>query len=538
MNLRLGLFTIFLFSLCRLAIGQDFQYQNFNELNGLPSSETYEVFQDSRGFIWIATDRGISRYDGGEFRNFAIRDGLSDNTVFGFYEDYQNRIWFRTYSGALSYFQNDSILHYAHNEVLIRELGRSILEKIYIDTLDNLWFSSFMPGKAGRIDKDGNISMIEDGKEEYLFLHHISDQNYLIGYTPRSSKVHTLKIKDTRYPVEVSNMNSGSPHFSYASWDDQLLISINRDIFCFCQGTLKKVYTSELGIINLLVDNENSLWVGFFDGGVKKFSNGQFNSFEVIPILQKESVGNVLRDREGGLWFSTLDRGIFYIPNIEIDLLLWKENAKVSCATASNNKLYVGNYQGELTALDAPSKRVLWSKNFGFPINSLFVDSRENIWVCDIKQLQCFSPTGDKIFGLQMIQAAKCYQEANDGSVWVGNNTGLFKVSTTGKVLSHGILQKRISSLFVTDSVTYVGSLNGLATYSKDLLQKEDSYINIKSRISTLHEFSPGVLLIGTIGEGLIILSKDHLIYTNKKNSIGDIIYAITQVKDDLWIST
>ena len=124
MNRWFSLFC-FLLSISQLALAQEFRYQNFDELSGLPSSETYQVFQDSKGFIWVATDRGVSRYDGGEFKNFSIRDGLSDNTVFGFFEDYQNRIWFRTYSGALSYFQNDSIHHYEHNAILTRELGRS-----------------------------------------------------------------------------------------------------------------------------------------------------------------------------------------------------------------------------------------------------------------------------------------------------------------------------------------------------------------------------------------------------------------------------
>ena len=111
MNLRFGLSVIFLVA-ASLANAQEFQYQNFNEVNGLPSSETYEVFQDSKGFVWIATDRGVSKYDGGEFHNFTIRDGLTDNTVFGFYEDHLKRVWFRTYSGALSYYQNDSIYQY------------------------------------------------------------------------------------------------------------------------------------------------------------------------------------------------------------------------------------------------------------------------------------------------------------------------------------------------------------------------------------------------------------------------------------------
>ena len=538
MNRRFGLTIIFLVALFHLASAQEFQYQNFNEINGLPSSETYEIFQDSKGFLWIATDRGVSKYNGGEFQNFSIRDGLSDNTVFGFYEDHLNRVWFRSYSGALSYYQNDSIHHYKHNAILMQELGRSILTKIFIDSLDNLWFSSVMPGKAGRINEQGEIFMIDKGTEEYLFLYPVSDSDYLLGYTPRSSKIKTIKIKDSKYPVEVSSLIKGSPRVSYALWQDQILISINRDIFRFHNGVLDKVFTSESGIIGLTVDRDNFLWVSFFDGGVKRFSNRQFEIFDEISLLKTESVGNVLKDNEGGHWFSTLANGVYYIPNIDVELLQWRENAKVSCAVSIGNRLYVGNYQGDLTALDATSRTVIWSKNFKVPINSLFVNKTGSLWVSDITQLQCFRSNGDHVFSLKMIQGAKSYQEVGDGSVWIGNNVGLYKVSREGIVLSHGILQKRIFSLFVSDSLTYVGALNGLSTYTNDLLEKK-SYLNsINSRISVLHQFSPEVLLIGTIGEGLIILSNGKLNYCSKHSALGDIIYSIVQVDDNLWVST
>ncbi len=537
MNLGVSLFSL-LFLLFQFALAQEFRYQNFNELNGLPSSETYEVFQDSKGFIWFATDRGVSRYDGGEFQNFSIRDGLSDNTVFGFFEDYQNRIWFRTYSGALSYYQNDSIHHYEYNSKLMQELGRSILTKLYVDSLDNVWFSSFLPGKAGHITKQGEINMVDSGFEEYFFLYPISESEYLFGYTPRSEKIRTIKVQDVKYEVEVSDIINGSPHIGYAVWHDQLLISVNRDIFRLHKGVMEKIFTSQSSIICIKVDTDNFLWVGFFNGGVKKFSNDQFKNYVEIPMLKNESVGHVLKDNEGGHWFSTLDHGTYYIPNTEIELLQWSENAKVSCAVSNGKRLYIGNYQGELTALDPSTKKVIWSKNLKVPINSLFVDTKGNIWVAEITHLHCFDPSGEQIFSKPRIQGAKCFQEVNDGAVWVGNNTGIYKVSPSGEVLSHGILQKRIFSLFVTDSLIYVGAINGITTYTPDLFEKETHLDSIKSRISVLHQFSPTTLLIGTIGEGLIILSDGKLKYSSQSSSLGHIIYAIAQVDEYIWIST
>src|ERR1041384_4582684 len=96
------------------AYSQFFQFTNIKEGSGLPSSESYQTFQDSKGFIWIATDNGVVKYDGHEFVTYNTTNGLSDNTVFGFHEDYKGRIWFRTYNGILSYYENDSIKNYTY----------------------------------------------------------------------------------------------------------------------------------------------------------------------------------------------------------------------------------------------------------------------------------------------------------------------------------------------------------------------------------------------------------------------------------------
>ena len=60
----------------------------------------YEVIQDSKGYMWFATDRGVARFNGYEFHTFTTNDGLTDNTVFRLFEDYNGRIWMYSFSIA------------------------------------------------------------------------------------------------------------------------------------------------------------------------------------------------------------------------------------------------------------------------------------------------------------------------------------------------------------------------------------------------------------------------------------------------------
>ncbi|TVL96957.1 MAG: hypothetical protein CV087_23045 [Candidatus Brocadia sp. WS118] len=76
-------------------------FRHYTTDNGLPSSETYDILQDDQGYIWIATDNGLSRFNGYEFENFGPEQGLLDNTVFKIYKDYRGRLWFCTISVSL-----------------------------------------------------------------------------------------------------------------------------------------------------------------------------------------------------------------------------------------------------------------------------------------------------------------------------------------------------------------------------------------------------------------------------------------------------
>ena len=101
------LFTYFLFTFVSLQISyaQTHIYKHFGVDEGLPSSEVYDIYQDKLGYVWFATDKGLSRYNGYEFENFTTKDGLPDNTILDFYPQDNGQIWCYGYhSQSLFYF--------------------------------------------------------------------------------------------------------------------------------------------------------------------------------------------------------------------------------------------------------------------------------------------------------------------------------------------------------------------------------------------------------------------------------------------------
>ncbi|MBK8566721.1 MAG: hypothetical protein IPN76_26170 [Saprospiraceae bacterium] len=76
-------------------------FRQYTTDDGLPSSETYSLLQDNDGYIWAATDNGVSRFDGYEFRNFSVKDGLAESTIFQLRLDTKGRVWIQAMSGNL-----------------------------------------------------------------------------------------------------------------------------------------------------------------------------------------------------------------------------------------------------------------------------------------------------------------------------------------------------------------------------------------------------------------------------------------------------
>jgi ligand-binding sensor domain-containing protein len=70
------LITCLLFSITN-GFAQDYNYINYDVKDGLAGSTVYAMCQDKDGFMWFATEAGVSRFDGTNFKNFSTSDGLS-----------------------------------------------------------------------------------------------------------------------------------------------------------------------------------------------------------------------------------------------------------------------------------------------------------------------------------------------------------------------------------------------------------------------------------------------------------------------------
>src|SRR5512146_1563588 len=70
--------------------------------DGLGHDEVHDICQDARGYIWIATYDGLSRFDGERVVTYGVKDGLTHPIVYSVAEDRAGRLWTASPSGGLA----------------------------------------------------------------------------------------------------------------------------------------------------------------------------------------------------------------------------------------------------------------------------------------------------------------------------------------------------------------------------------------------------------------------------------------------------
>ncbi len=102
------LFTVLLF-LPILSLGQKYPVKIVNTTSGLASNCINDVIRSSTDMVWLATDYGVSAYNGNTVTNYTVSKGLAHNNCTDLIEDGNKTIWIATYGGGVSYIKNGSI---------------------------------------------------------------------------------------------------------------------------------------------------------------------------------------------------------------------------------------------------------------------------------------------------------------------------------------------------------------------------------------------------------------------------------------------
>jgi ligand-binding sensor domain-containing protein len=302
----------FLFISASGLIAQSVQFKNLTINNGLLSSTIYCIIQDSKGFIWYSTPNGVGRYDGTTFENFTTDNGLSDNEVYKIKEDAKGRIWFLTSNGKLSYYLDGIISNPKNNKVLEKAICHSTFMNFHEDKNHTLWFSTNF----------GEVVAITNEKVEFQYR---DQENFTLSNLVffedaqrtlwASNNVRFYKIINHKFIASKQIYYPSKDHLTYYSNENKTFYFVAKESLVAMQNGIQKIVKKlpndilNKGLIKILVEN-NKLWASFIGNGIKVYD---LNTSKEEGYLSDQSISSVLLDKDGNLWASSMENGLFFL---------------------------------------------------------------------------------------------------------------------------------------------------------------------------------------------------------------------------------
>ncbi|MCC6186301.1 MAG: histidine kinase [Chitinophagaceae bacterium] len=326
--------------MAKIACAQEPYSVAINQAVGLPSNSVYNLFQDSKGFVWFATDAGLSRYDGFEFKTYKCVEQMSTSGSC-IKEDIKGRIWYENFDGRLFYVFKDS-MYILPKESIFNYYPFGIAQKHVI----NFQQEGIDVHSIHDLKLKKQIPITQAG-------------NFLLATASVANDFYFLK--DNRLWQLDSGLNLKSLPITFAN-----------------NSNYKLLFTSQAYVMLLARDNADGKMY-YYDRALKTlqhldipepkqiqgcdFIDGKFwvhstqgsyvytlNKPNAKPTLylQGKSVSGMILDRQKNYWFSTTNEGVFLMPSLQHQFYSMGDFLPTKIANTSQGFL-IGNRNCQFT---------------------------------------------------------------------------------------------------------------------------------------------------------------------------------------------
>lgn len=494
-------------------------FRQYTVDDGLLSSRVYQVKQDSKGYMWFATNNGVSRFNGYGFENFSMKDGLPDNTVFEIYEDKRGRIWFVTLTNKLFYYENNQMHVYKYNHIIDGIEGDHVKTSFCVSENGSVFLGLY---------RYGIIEITEQGKLKEYARPDVSEPiitvmepvlgNFLYAFNFSSSRRYTVSY-DTRFLKGEQKMLKPICHLG--PWARFVRLKNGKMLFShedslYIVHDLKTYQVEKFGgrINWIYEDKDNDLWIGTYMGGVYHVEDGDFRHKK--NYLKDLFVTGITQDDQGGFWFTTEGNSVYYTPSKKIlsyDEVSGLKDVRVNCLASDSGGIYLGLQRPLIHRIDLSGAIGSYTCPPPNKAISYMVYHQSGLWFSgNIRS--GFIEKGHKIRSYD-ISSQKMLWDM-DGTHWFINSDGLFKLVGKNPVRPNSVTPqiKRMGGILKKDRETLlIGAIDGLWEYtvsSQTYRHVQPDNPLLRNRILDLAFATDGSVLIATKGAGLLILDKNN----------------------------
>jgi signal transduction histidine kinase/ligand-binding sensor domain-containing protein/CheY-like chemotaxis protein len=503
--------------------GRTLSFDHLSLDEGLSQSVVTAMVQDQAGFMWFATQDGLNRYDGYEFKVYKNDpddpNSLNLNHIKALIEDSSGTLWIGTDGGGLNQFEreSDSFIRWIENSDDKNSLGSNFVTSILEDQEGTLWV-----GTSG-----GGLNRFDRTAGQFKQYIHNPDNPSSIGGNSVTSIV-----EDHDGNLWLGLAEQGLSQFDRSSGKFTFYKADSEDPKSLISGSVEK----------LLIDRFNNLWIGTKRGGLYKRipSTGEFvhyvNDPENANTLSYDTISSLYEDPNGILWIGTAGMGLNLFDPTQGKFVNFRNDP--NDPTSLNNN--------EIFSIYEDRSGVMWLGSFGAGLNR-FDPNKSKFLLFQRDPKDPNSLSDNSIWSIYEDQA---------GILWVGtNNGGLNRFDRkTGEWRSFKNDPEVETSLPPNPVMTMLednaGSLwagtlgGGLIKLDRDT--GEFTSLEGPQRIMDLYEDLAGNIWVGSNGSGLGLLdpqSEEITYYVHEDDNLqtltSDRITVIEEGQDGyLWVGT
>lgn len=354
----------------QFTFGQNPYYYNIDRTNGLPSNSVYDIFQDSKGFMWFATGKGLCRYDGSVFKTY-ISDSQTSKSGSCISEDSFGRIWYCNFDGYLYYVENGELKSLPQKESRGYIKYSIIKDKLYLTqpkgvliydlkSLKPIYFYPII---------DINIRSTYSVGSKFYF---IGDYIYEIDY-PKKLKKYDLS-DDFKKTLEVP--------IAQVIKDELFIVSKYSNYYYILKNNQlnKEKFSSSFDFIQNIAYIDNSPWL-CTPNGIIKYENNKTNTY-----FSDYNISYIFKDRQQNYWISTINNGLLFIQDFKNNFI--PLDPKPTVFSPFENQLLIGTEKDLIYGLQLKdlSLKTLYKNNSNHPINQIIGNKKkQNIYFTSSK---------------------------------------------------------------------------------------------------------------------------------------------------------
>lgn len=414
--------------------GMHFSNIPFNEKEKTDYPTT--LFVDRNGILWIGSEKGLTSYNHktGRFKTFTSHDGLTNEPVRRIKDDLNGNLWISFRSSFINRFSNGAFNVLEPSE----GLTGNVINAILVDDNGNLLLGSSEKGVF--IYKDRTISphpdadikgsqliaMIEDSKGELWIgtttgLFRVNDectQKYTTSEGLSNNRIHAI-MEDQQGNLWIAT--------------EKGLNRVKRK-----QGSKIAVqhFLKEITFISLFEDKEKSIWAATLNSGLIRLKQGIFTSYGPFETKPDEMFCSLYRDQQGYILIGAVNGKLSRYQDEELKETIPPQkffNASIiAIHEDTEGTLWLGTmgkgvFQKKKNSLEQFNTNKGLSSN---RVTSIFEDSRKDLWFSTFDGVSVWRSTGNNIEsltsknGLSGKRVHNVHEDINR-NIWIAAEKGI-----------------------------------------------------------------------------------------------------------------